>query len=151
MSTAGPSRSSISAKNKVPLKPVERDIWGLGLSSDLPPPSETAGPSLFRRRPPNSTTSSPGKPTPTQRHPLYRKESPPQRTEDSHVEVLGDVSRPNLTRLTSDLERRAGSSRGNGSEEGSRKGSMDRLRMTGGEATEVEVLIHQVCVDCGRS
>lgn len=150
---AGPSRRSPASPSA--LRPVERerDIWGLGLSSDLPPtpspaPSQTHSrqPSLLRRRPlipTNGDTGAQG-----QGHPLYRTDSPPRHSEDSYVEVLSDVSRPNLTRLTSDLERRAGSSRGNGSEEGSRKGSLDMLRMSTNEAQgggEVEVLIHQVC------
>ncbi|KAI9634166.1 uncharacterized protein MKK02DRAFT_38838 [Dioszegia hungarica] len=149
---AGPSRRSPASPSA--LRPVERerDIWGLGLSSDLPPtpspaPSQTHSrqPSLLRRRPlipTNGDTGAQG-----QGHPLYRTDSPPRHSEDSYVEVLSDVSRPNLTRLTSDLERRAGSSRGNGSEEGSRKGSLDMLRMSTNEAQgggEVEVLIHQV-------
>jgi hypothetical protein len=74
-------------------------------------------------------------------HPLHRIDSPPGATEHSYAQVLSDVTRPNLTRLTSDLERRAGSSRGNESEEGSQRGSLDVLRMT---SAEVEVLVHMV-------
>jgi hypothetical protein len=59
-------------------------------------------------------------------------------------DVLSDVSRPALTRLTSETERQVAES----SRSGSERGSLDLLRMstssasTGGE--EVEVLIHKV-------
>jgi hypothetical protein len=60
--------------------------------------------------------------------------------------VLGDVSRPALTRLTSETERQVAES----SRSGSERGSLDLLRMSTANASanaggeEVEVLIHKV-------
>lgn len=145
----------------------ERDIWGLGLSSDLPV-DESA---LFAPKPPShgrtgEATGTIGKrmgairlssdtdlraPTgPSSSsapvHPLQGKMSPlmddgrANGNGNGHgvTEVLGDVSRPALRRLTSDMERNLGeglSRRGSASE--SRKGK-EKAEI------EVEVLIHQV-------
>lgn len=188
MNSASRRTPSISSplRPRQPLKQQQpqRDIWGLGLSSDLLPDEEDhpifAAPrrgskaattsttaqtpsrqaSLRRRTVPGSNPSTPKQAGQAgagddDLHPLFRMDSPPRRSEDSWAEVLGDVTRPNLTRLTSDLERRAGgSSRGGGSEDGaSGRGSMERSRMRGngdaeaasGVDVEVEVLLHQVC------
>jgi len=60
------------------------------------------------------------------------------------LDVLGDVSRPALMRLTSETERQVAES----SRSGSERGSLDLLRMStsnaGAGAEEVEVLIHKV-------
>ena len=59
-------------------------------------------------------------------------------------DVLSDVSRPTLMRLTSETERQVAES----SRSGSERGSLDLLRMStanaGGAAEEVEVLVHKV-------
>lgn len=67
------------------------------------------------------------------------------------VDVLSDVSRPALKRLTSETERQVAES----SRSGSERGSLDLLRMSAADpgAEEVEVLIHHVsplCVRGGR-
>jgi hypothetical protein len=59
-------------------------------------------------------------------------------------DILSDVSRPTLMRLTSETERQVAES----SRSGSERGSLDLLRMStahaGGAAEEVEVLVHKV-------
>jgi hypothetical protein len=62
------------------------------------------------------------------------------------LDVLGDVSRPALTRLTSETERQVAES----SRSGSERGSLDLLRMSTANAgtEEVEVLIHKVSLFC---
>lgn len=67
-------------------------------------------------------------------------------TKNGSLDVLGDVSRPALMRLTSETERQVAES----SRSGSERGSLDLLRMStsnagaGTGAEEVEVLIHKV-------
>ncbi|OCF38070.1 hypothetical protein I316_00294 [Kwoniella heveanensis BCC8398] len=67
-----------------------------------------------------------------------------------HVDVLGDVSRPSLHRLTSETERQVAESSRSGSEyTGSMRGSLDLLRMSAvdeqqASGGEVEVLIHTI-------
>ncbi|WVF72943.1 hypothetical protein IAT40_007761 [Kwoniella sp. CBS 6097] len=66
-----------------------------------------------------------------------------------HVDVLGDVSRPSLHRLTSETERQVAESSKSGSEyTGSMRGSLDLLRMSTvdeqSSGGEVEVLIHTI-------
>jgi hypothetical protein len=67
-----------------------------------------------------------------------------QHTKNGSLDVLGDVSRPALMRLTSETERQVAES----SRSGSERGSLDLLRMStsnaGTGAEEVEVLIHKV-------
>jgi hypothetical protein len=69
-----------------------------------------------------------------------------QHTKNGSLDVLGDVSRPALMRLTSETERQVAES----SRSGSERGSLDLLRMStsnaGTGAEEVEVLIHKVCL-----
>ncbi|WVR00134.1 hypothetical protein IAU59_007276 [Kwoniella sp. CBS 9459] len=66
-----------------------------------------------------------------------------------HVDVLGDISRPSLHRLTSETERQVAESSRSGSEyTGSMRGSLDLLRMSAVDEQsspgEVEVLIHTI-------
>ncbi|WWC64499.1 uncharacterized protein I303_107109 [Kwoniella dejecticola CBS 10117] len=80
----------------------------------------------------------------TKKHPLSGPTPP-----NIHTDILGDISRPNLTRLTSATERQVAESSRSGSEYGggSARGSFDLLRMTPGgadESREVEVLIHTI-------
>jgi hypothetical protein len=169
----GPSRRRSSAKSPtVPPTPVqlslptprwslttrikERDIWGLGLSSDLPvdedalfapKPAASGGNAGVGRRmgairlTSDTDVRSSEASSSAHVHPLQGKTSPAfsangQAGADN--EVLGDVSRPALRRLTSDMERIAG--------EGlSRRGSATESRKGKEKAeVEVEVLIHQV-------
>lgn len=157
----------------------ERDIWGLGLSSDLPvdedalfapkpAASEPVGGERFgalhrrmgairlssdadiRQAHGNSAASSSSS---SHLHPLQGKISPTfagfangqASGAVANREVLGDVSRPALRRLTSDMERMAG--------EGlSRRGSAGENRKGKEKAeVEVEVLIHQVCLGSRRT
>ncbi|WWC72086.1 uncharacterized protein I206_106046 [Kwoniella pini CBS 10737] len=82
---------------------------------------------------------------PINKHPLSGPTPP-----TIHTDILGDISRPNLKRLTSETERQVAESSKSGSEYGggSVRGSFDLLRMTPGgaddESREVEVLIHTV-------
>lgn len=80
-------------------------------------------------------------------HPLHTTDllhPPPYHTKHGSLDVLGDVSRPALMRLTSETERQVAES----SRSGSERGSLDLLRMStsnaGTGAEEVEVLIHKV-------
>lgn len=81
-------------------------------------------------------------------HPLEGAEEDDEWGQFEGVEVLADVSRPALTRYTSETERQAAeSSRGSEAGSGSHRGSLDLLRMSQAQpddAVEVEVLIHQV-------
>ena len=93
-----------------------------------------AGPS----RPVRLETASP--------HPLHTVDLlDDSRRESPGNDVLSDVSRPTLMRLTSETERQVAES----SRSGSERGSLDLLRMStanaGGAAEEVEVLVHKVC------
>lgn len=118
------------------------DPWASPDEETEPKHSTQAGPSRSGPRPRTLRTLQP-------EHPLHTADL--LSTEDSHAlnghwngDVLGDVSRPALTRLTSETERQVAES----SRSGSERGSLDLLRMstanasTGGE--EVEVLIHKV-------
>lgn len=95
-------------------------------------PASQAGPSSRRTSPIGAE------------HPLYMAASPvlAQRERYSGLDVLGDVSRPALKRLTSETERQVAES----SRSGSERGSLDLLRMSTAnpDTEEVEVLIHQV-------
>jgi len=81
-------------------------------------------------------------------HPLHTTDllHPHTHTKNGSLDVLGDVSRPALMRLTSETERQVAES----SRSGSERGSLDLLRMStsnaGSGAEEVEVLIHKVCL-----
>jgi hypothetical protein len=85
--------------------------------------------------------------TKTPPHPLHTADllQLPHHTKNGSLDVLGDVSRPTLMRLTSETERQVAES----SRSGSERGSLDLLRMStsnaGAGAEEVEVLIHKVC------
>lgn len=149
-----PPRWSLTSRIK------ERDIWGLGLSSDLPVDEDALfAPKVIPRadRSPDAPYSSLSRRvgairlssdtdvrTPdangshsAHRHPLQGK-CLPSAEDVTATEVFSDVSRPALRRLTSDMERIAG-------EGSSRRGSASESRKGKEKAeVEVEVLIHQV-------
>ncbi|WWD19684.1 hypothetical protein CI109_104146 [Kwoniella shandongensis] len=154
-------RSSLGGLSSSP--PSDSDIWGSSNANSNDSNSNSLRKSSLRRRNApsshnDSTTSSsnsgdrpnPHRPDLSQRrtsstpspHPLSHSTPPTH-----HTDVLGDISRPALKRVTTETERQvAESSRSGGSE--SLRGSFDVLRMstvdepTGGG--EVEVLIHTI-------
>ncbi|WVR07626.1 hypothetical protein IAU60_004668 [Kwoniella sp. DSM 27419] len=118
--------------------PSELDIWGSTIESLL-----QGGRTLRQRGPappvaPDVTQEDPAP------HPLAQAgPTPPTRFTD----VMGDVSRPALKRLTTETERQVAESSRSGSEpSGSMRGSLDILRMSAVDegSGEVEVLIHTV-------
>lgn len=126
------------------------DPWS---SFDDEPGPIQAGPSRSHSR----TPSRPPSPTSNQRHPLHTTESSDPDIDQRHhlanngrypVDVLSDVSRPALRRLTSETERQVAES----SRSGSERGSLDMLRMSVADpgAEEVEVLIHHVSLPWSR-
>lgn len=147
---------------RLPPSPIQ-DPWSSFDDEDedepVPRVQAQAGPSRSRKS--SRSISSPQDPSPnsspTQRHPLHSNESSKVDIDDRAlngrypglgglgglgVDVLSDVSRPALRRLTSETERQVAES----SRSGSERGSLDLLRMSVADpgAEEVEVLIHHV-------
>ena len=83
---------------------------------------------------PRSTSPPPRQPGTASHHPLI-----------NHTDYADDVSRPTLKRLTGETERQVAESSQSASEAASSaRSSMDLLRMTSVESTELEVMLHQV-------
>ncbi|WVW86263.1 hypothetical protein I302_108305 [Kwoniella bestiolae CBS 10118] len=122
--------------------PSDSEIWAQSQSSSsnynlTSNGSPSSSPELGGRR---TLRSRNGAQTPRMTHPLSALTPP-----TLYTDVLGDVSRPNLMRLTSETERQVAESSASG---GSMRGSLDLLRMTpteaGEDGREVEVLIHTI-------